>query len=244
MLWHEEEWETGEEQRWQDRDRLHKIKLASLVSAAEELKQLKSRRAHSESIKPADRKESTGIISRTQTASVSWWNKVRNGSTVAVDPKLPEDEASALPNILVTSHTDNSISDSSTPQQPHSYGSEGVPIHADGASVEKRRVPVLISGTDVEAGMRLNSNSSARHTLPAQLSRTWLQRQNRSNSFGGTAAASEALHRSSGMAIGHGHGTLLRTNAVVRRPLPMVALEIEQRLGDLFMDYRVSRPDS
>ncbi|MEW5310779.1 MAG: hypothetical protein WDW38_002543 [Sanguina aurantia] len=42
--------------------------------------------------------------------------------------------------------------------------------------------------------------------------------------------------------VAAGHGRLQRMGAMARRPLPMVALEIEQRLGDLFTDYRGHHP--
>ncbi|MEW5307216.1 MAG: hypothetical protein WDW36_009624 [Sanguina aurantia] len=235
-LWHDEEWEVGEESKWRDRDRLQDEKVAALKVAAAALLKLRSRRAQSEGAGAAGLQQSSSGISRARTISASWWDHIRMGSKVACEGGL---RASSL---VAASQVEVSICASSKPGSmkddasaasmsgrrltacsgdglpPGSTG-RGVDVERGGSARERRAAPATAGSSASEAGVRqLDGKGASAAGLSAP------------------AAAEWGALKQPGQP-GRGHGKLTRS-AAIKRPLPMVALEIEQRLGDLFTDYR------
>ncbi|MEW5310780.1 MAG: hypothetical protein WDW38_002544 [Sanguina aurantia] len=231
-LWHDEEWEVGEESKWRDRDRLQDEKVAALKVAAAALLKLRSRRAQSEGAGAAGLQQSSSGISRARTISASWWDHIRMGSKVACEGGL---RASSL---VAASQVEVSICASSKPGSmkddasaasmsgrrltacsgdglpPGSTG-RGVDVERGGSARERRAAPATAGSSASEAGVRqLDGKGASAAGLSAP------------------AAAEWGALKQPGQP-GRGHGKLTRS-AAIKRPLPMVALEIEQRLGDLF----------
>ncbi|MEW5307167.1 MAG: hypothetical protein WDW36_009578 [Sanguina aurantia] len=196
-LWHDEEWEFGEESLWAERD------LAHYLQKAEKAEQRAQRTEGSGS--NLRRAKSAGAPFVLGATIVRFLGMGRKQSS-----PLAESEAAGV----ASDATIKGLSAAESGPMPDQFTTHGGAISRGNSSQQQQQQQQQAKETD--GGVELSGEAAG----------------------AAGRAVSVALGKFQGeMKLGSGELTMGR---VERRPLPMVALELEQRLGDLFADYKAS----
>lgn len=221
--WNEEEWEVGEDRLWEERDRQHSRAVAAAeqevkAAVAERVRRLKSESdAH---IGPFN--SFTGAINR---GALSFVQTLRNTRRI-----VPEDGFS-LPNGATLTAAAATLKAAAAPSA--NLGTQAGRVTAGAATQALGAHSKTHSAAGSESEGRapkddgcLLEPAAAVHAQDAGARHAHFAKQAWATDDVADMPKLDAATKAGRRQLG--------THSVARRPLPMVALEIEQRLGDLF----------